>query len=735
MSEDKRKTLFVILSLTIVTLAVFWQVHNFSFTNYDDDSYVSKNKHVMMGFTFDNFLRTFTELHYYMWHPVTTLTNMLDYKLFGLNAGGHHLTNLFFHITNTLFLFGILKKMTSRIWPSAFAAALFALHPLNVESVAWVAERKNVTSTFFWMLTIAAYIRYVNSARLLNYLLVILSFILALMSKPSVVTLPFALLLLDYWPLNRTQIGIAGKINRQRWQQLVGEKILLFMLSAVSCVVTIVAQKSGDVLKLNEYFPLHVRLSNALVAYILYIGKMVYPANLAVFYPHPSSSLPVWQPIVSFLVLSAISIGAIRLARVYPYLPVGWFWFLGTLVPVIGLVQAGEQRMADRYAYVPLIGLFIIIAWGTSDLTARWKFQKIILGLSAILVIAVLSICTFFQTSHWCNSKTLFEHALKVTKQNHLAYNKVAYSLMEEGKYNEAINLIQQALRLKPYYVEALNNLGFSYTKLNRWQQAVEAYERAVTIRPRFANAQYNLGIAYLHLGRSIEAINAFKKATSSEPDYAEAYFFLGIIHTRLGYLNEAVKDFEQTVKIKPDFAQAHYYLGTVYGKLGRSDDEMKAYLQAIKIKPDYAEAQNNLGAVYHQLGRYDEAIQAFKRATAAKSDYVEAYNNLGIIFDQLGLFQEAANAYTNVVKIKPDDADAYNNLGTAYGRLNQPKEAIRAFEKAIRIRPDFVEAHYNLGVTSLVVGNKDSALKQYEILKKLDTEKAKNLLDLIQKN
>ena len=354
---------FIYLALAVITLVVFWQVRSFGFTNYDDNSYVSENKHVLAGFTFDNFLRTFTSLHYFMWHPLTTLTNMLDYKLFGLEAGGHHLTSLFFHIANTLLLFGVLKKGTGRIWPSAFAAALFALHPLNVESVAWISERKNVTSTFFWMLTIYAYIRYANSQRLSNYLLVIFMFCLALMSKPTVVTLPFVLLLLDYWPLNRVQIELTDKINIQRWRHLVGEKIPLFILSAVVCVITVIAQKSGDVLKMNEYFSFPVRLSNALVSYVLYIGKTIYPAHLAAFYPHPGNSLPMWQALASFFALAAISIGVTLAARRYPYLPVGWFWFLGTLVPVIGLVQAGEQRMADRYAYVPLIGLFIIIAW------------------------------------------------------------------------------------------------------------------------------------------------------------------------------------------------------------------------------------------------------------------------------------------------------------------------------------------------------------------------------------
>jgi tetratricopeptide (TPR) repeat protein len=430
------------------------------------------------------------------------------------------------------------------------------------------------------------------------------------------------------------------------------------------CVITVVTQESGDVLQWNKQIPFIVRLANALVSYVTYGGKMIYPTHLAVFYPHPGNTLPLWKPIISFVLLVAISAGLLYFGRRKPYLTVGWLWFLGTLVPVIGLVQAGGQAMADRYAYIPLIGLFIIVVWGATDLLQNWKYRRIILGALSIAVVLVLSVCTWAQTSHWRNSQTLFEHALKVTSGNYIACNNLGVTLLEQNKFDEAINLFNRALQIKPDHVEAYNNLGMAYGKLGWKQEEMEAYKQAIKIGSNHAETYCNLGSTLSQQGRCYEAIDAFKQA----------------------------------VKINPDLAQAYYGLGAAYGKIGRTQDEMDAYRKAIKINPLYYEAYTNLGVLYGQLGRFEEAI----------------------------------NNYLQAVKIKPEYADAYNNLGVAFGQLGRYQESIQAFRQAVHIKPNFAEAHCGLGISYLQAGDKDSALNQYEILKKLDMTQANKLLNLI---
>jgi len=506
-------TVYVIL--TAATFAVFWQVHSFEFTTCDDDRYVSENNHILTGLTLDNLAWAFKQSHSFMWHPITSISHMLDCQIFGLKAGGHHIVNLLFHIANTLLLFAVLRKMTGAFWKSAFVAAFFALHPLNVESVAWISERKNVLSAFFWMLTVAVYIRYAKNPKFANYLLVIFVFSLALMAKPITVTLPFALLLLDYWPLNRLQIG-----NKQQIFRLVGEKIPLFLLSAVLCVITIAAQGGSDALQLNKLLPFSVRLENALVSYVTYIGKMIYPSRLSVFYPHPGASLPLWEPIVSFILLAAVSAGLLYLGRRKPYLIAGWFWYLGTLVPVIGLMQAGAQAMADRYAYVPLIGLFIIIVWGISDIFAGWEYRKIVLSLSAIVIISALSICTWIQTTYWQDSISLFERNLKVISRNiPKTHYHLAKALAQKDKINEAVEHLREAVRLDNDWTAPMNSLAWFLAvrkdaAFYNPHKAVQLAQRACELTDYHDAAILDtLAVAYAAENRFSEAVDAAQKA------------------------------------------------------------------------------------------------------------------------------------------------------------------------------------------------------------------------------
>ena len=618
MPQQIRKTLVlsIYFALTVSALLVFWQVRNFDFIGYDDNNYVYENPHVLNGLTFDNIIWAFTTGHAANWHPLTWLSLMLDCQLFGPSPAGFHLTNLFFHIANTLLLFLVLKQLTNAIWQSAFVAALFALHPLHVESVVWVAERKDVLSTFFWLLAMLAYVRYVRQPNAARYLLVLLIFALGLMAKPMLVTLPFVLLLLDYWPFQR-------KISRR----LLAEKIPFFALSVISSVITFLVQRSSGAVSDIDTLSLNNRIANALLSYAEYMGKMLWPINLAAFYPfNPAASFPFWQTAACALLLLGISVFVVYLGRNQRYLFLGWFWFVVTLVPVIGIVQVGRQAYADRYTYIPYIGLFIMLAWSLPQLLSKWPQRKIALGLSMIIVLTTLGICAYRQTSHWKNSFTLFSHAIEVTQNNYIACNNLGAAYDDIGRWPEAIKSYNQAIIFNPNYLIAYNNIGNVYTKLGRYTEAIEVYKNAIRIKPDYAEAHYNLGIAYGNLGRNTEAIEAYKNAIRIRPNYAEAHFGLGFTYYKLGRYQESIKACKQAIKIKPDYAEAHNNLGVTYGKLGRLPEAIEAFKQAIKLKPDYIEAHKNLGVAYLVIGDKNSAMAEYNILKSLNS---EMANNL----------------------------------------------------------------------------------------------------------
>lgn len=522
MRDRNKHYLFLIyVALALATIIAFEPVRHNDFVNYDDQRYVTENPHVKAGITRESVVWAFTTPHFGMWHPLTSISNMLDCQLFGLDPFWHHLTNVLFHLANTLLLFGILKSMTGTVWSSAFVAAVFALHPLNVESVAWLAERKNVLSGFFWILTIAAYTRYAEHPSIGKYLLVVSIFSLGLMAKPTVVTLPFALLLLDWWPLGRFQLGSQSpnkalpqcesvKVRYQKsstWP-LVKEKIPLFILAAVLSVITFFTQQSVGAVFPVKHLPLDSRIANALVSYIRYIGKMIYPSSLAVFYPHPIDRLPLWQPIVCFMILAVVSAGIIYKARSRNYLAMGWLWYLGTLVPVIGLVQVGEQAMADRYTYLPSIGIYIMVAWGAAELLAKWRYRKTGLGLTACIVLAALLICTLTQVRYWQNNLTLFGHAVAVTENNYIMHNDYGAALHRKGRLDEALTQYKESLRIAPQYSRAQNNLGVVYLLKGKTEQAIACWNEALKYKPDNAEVINNL---------------AWVRATQENPNFCDS--------------------------------------------------------------------------------------------------------------------------------------------------------------------------------------------------------------------
>jgi hypothetical protein len=556
MPQQIKKTLVlsIYFALIVAALLVFWQVRNFNFINYDDGIYVSENPHVLNGLTVDNVIWAFTTGYANFWHPLTWLSYMLDGQLFGSNPAGYHFTNLFLHIANTLLLFLVLKQMTNALWQSAFVAALFALHPLHVESVAWVSERKDVLSAFFWMLTMLVYVRYVKKPNAARYLLVLLIFALGLMSKPMLVTLPFVLLLLDYWPLDR--------ISRLQWKilyNLILEKIPFVVLSVVFSVMAFFAQQSGGALTKFTELSLKFRIYNALISYVKYIEKMFYPGHLAPFYPHPYANVSVLYAVISAAVLLAVTILVIRLAKLHRYLVTGWFWYLGTLVPVIGIIQVGDFAMADRYTYITLTGLFIIIAWLLPELLAKLLSaspqRKIALGLSMVIVLTTLGICAHRQTSYWKDSFTLFSHAIEVTQNNWIAYYNLGAAYDKLGRHTEAIEDFSQAVRSKPDFEEAYNNLGVAFAGLGRWFEAIDAYNQAIKIKPDFEDAYLNLGVAYSALGRWPQAIDDYKQAIIISPNFEDAHYKLGVACLVIGDKNSAQAELNILKSLNSKFA------------------------------------------------------------------------------------------------------------------------------------------------------------------------------------
>jgi|WetSurMetagenome_2_1015567.scaffolds.fasta_scaffold76461_2 protein O-mannosyl-transferase len=515
----RNKAWIILISLTVITLLAFWQVKDCDFINFDDNVYITKNNLIQNGLTIDGIRWAFTTTHVANWHPLTWISHMLDIQLYGLNPRGHHLTNLLFHIANTLLLFLILNRMTQALWQSAIVATLFAIHPLHVESVAWVAERKDVLSTFFWMLTMGAYIFYVERPGLKRYLAVLVLFALGLMAKPMLVTLPFVLLLLDYWPLKRFKLARVPQGTGQptgpehSWQLLlpfIREKVPLFVLSLFSCIVTYFTQTAA--MASIEAFPLTIRVSNAFVSYLFYIDKMIWPTDLALLYPHPRE-WPGWLFLGAALPTITVTYLALRKAKLFPYLAVGWFWYLGTLVPVIGLVQVGSQTRADRYTYVPLIGLFIILAWGIPEIINGWRYRKAVLAAFSAFILLCLFFVTYTQVGYWQNSISLFDHTISVTNRNSVMYNNRGSVYLDSGDYSRAIKDFDKATEINRNYANPYYNRGMAYGKLGDHSRALEEFNTAIAINPKYDMAYYNRGMAYGQLGRSEKGYEDLKTA------------------------------------------------------------------------------------------------------------------------------------------------------------------------------------------------------------------------------
>lgn len=560
--------LFVSLVLVLLTLVVYWQVQNHEFILWDDQIFITENSHITTGLTQENIRWAFTTTYPDYWHPLPWLSHMLDYEIYGQNPKGHHFNNLLFHIANTLLLFFVFKRMTGRLWESAFIAALFGIHPIQVEPVAWVTERKDVLSGLFWMLTLGAYSLYAERAGIRRYLAFLLCFILGLMAKPMLVTIPFVLVLLDYWPLGR----FVRRPSRGKSVVLflILEKIPLFLLAVSSGAATYMGAESAGAVLTSNTLPIDFRIGNAVLSYVSYIGKMIWPSRLAYFYPLPVDGLSLWQVTISLLLLISITILSLLAARRLPFLIVGWLWYLGTLLPVVGFIQVGLQSMADRFAYLPLTGLYIMVAWGFPLILPKWRNRKAVLSLISCIVLSALSICTWFQLRHWKNSITLFEHALKVTPYNYVAHFHMANALVRQGSAKEAIFHYGEAITIKPDYVEVYHNLGALLAQQGEIDEAVKQFHTALRFNPNDAHAYYNLGNIFASRGELEKAELNYRSALQINVSDPRTHNNLGLVLMQQNKFEEALYHFSEALKINPEDQKAAHNMRAVNRMIGR---------------------------------------------------------------------------------------------------------------------------------------------------------------------
>ena len=667
-TQNRRAALAVCALLAVATLLLYWPATRNGFIAIDDHDYILDNTQVTAGLTWAGIAWAFTTGHASNWHPLTWVSHMADCQFFGLNPAGHHFVNILLHTVNSLLVFLLLRRMTGSLWRSAFVAAFFAWHPLHVESVAWASERKDVLSTLFWLLTMLAYVRYVELSKVQSpkskvlYALALVCFALGLMSKPMVVTLPFVLLLVDFWPLQRGWMdspdGESPNLFSLPWGKLILEKLPLFVLAGVASVVTFLVQRKAGAMTSLETLPLSTRVENAAIAYFQYISKTVLPVNLAAFYPYPfNRHPPVAIFVTAFVLLGLLSCLFLLCVRRRPYLAVGWFWFLGTLVPTIGLVQVGSQSMADRYMYIPSIGLFMAAIWGLVDFLSGWQFGRKILAVAGVVALAGCIVVTSFQIGYWHDSRALWTHAIDVTTGNYVAYNGLGGVFDEEHKP-----------------AEALTN-----------------YLISVQINPRYSEGEYNLGTAYLNQGDLGDAYTELSNSIKSDPDYAPAQNNLGETLMKMGKPDEAAARYLRAIQLAPDFAEAHYNYATLLAQQGKFPDAIGQFREAIRLKPKYAEAHGNLGVALMNANQPAAGLAEFTEAARLQPDKASAHFNLALALASQHETSNAIAEYRAAMRLDNNYAAACNNLAwllacDPHPELRDGKEAVRLAQRACEL-------------------------------------------------
>jgi tetratricopeptide (TPR) repeat protein len=654
----------VCIAISVATFAIYAQVLQFQFVDWDDPMYVYDNPHIAQGLTPASVRWAFSSGYASNWHPLTWISHMVDVELFGLqHPGGHHLVSVLLHVANSLLLLWLLTRMTGAFWPSALTVALFAVHPLRVESVAWVSERKDVLSGLFFMLTLLAYHGYTQRPTLRRYLLVFIALALGLMSKPMLVTVPFLLLLLDLWPLRRWELPA--------WppRRIVLDKLPLVGLVVASSWITVLVQKAGGSVVEAGVLSWGWRFVNAPVAYVMYALKTLCPTQLAFMYPHPANisgeSFGTWVllAIGASLPLALASVCVMRTVRRRPYFLVGWLWFLGMLLPVVGLIQVGNQAWADRYAYLPLVGLYLMFSWSVLRMIEVRPALRQAVIVALVVMFLILSVLSWRQVGVWRDNESLYVHALAVTKNNFVAHDMLGNVLRRSGRYQEAIGQFQQSLQIKQDYSRAGISLGAALQETGRANEALALYEHVLSFHPNSIDARNNLGLALNAVGRS----------------------------------QEAIRQFQEILRLKPDNGEAHYNLGFVLHGAGDIEQAAGYYQKALQLNPDHIKAHTNLAAILAGQGRHREAFWHYEQALRIKPDHVEAHNNWGVALANLGRPDEAARHYQQALRMNPDYAEAHNNLGLVYAGKGQLAEALKHFEHAVRLNPNYVDARENV--------------------------------------
>jgi tetratricopeptide (TPR) repeat protein len=710
--EDRQKRLILGLCLLLAAgiIAVYAQTAGFDFVDYDDQGNIRDNPKVPAGLTWDGIKWSFSTMYGSNWFPLIWLSFMLDRTIFGTWAGGFHLVNVALHIANSILLFWVLKRYTKALWASFFVAALFALHPLHVESVAWVTERKDTLSTLFWFLTMLAYLRYVEVPTAKRYVIVCVVFALGLMSKSMLVTLPLVLLLMDYWPLKR--LWPEEKIGGVAFGRLIWEKLPLFVLSAAASVVTFIAQQSTGAMMRLSSVPIEYRIANAFISYCEYLVRMLRPVGLAVFYPHPVKEISGLQITASLAVLAAITIVAILLRR-RRYLLVGWLWYLGTLVPVIGIVQVGGQAMADRYTYVPLIGIFIMLAWLAGDIVAQKRVRQVLAGMAGAAILGVLGVMTFVQVSYWHDTMSLFKHAAAVTKDNYVAHSIMGVRYAEKGQMEEAMKAFDIILKLTPKDGDTLYNVAKSLDVQGQTAKALEFYNRVLVLVPDDADTHGALALIEARNGNFDRAVELYKEGLSKKPDDGGLHGGLGSLYLQMGRVDEALTELEKAVKLKSD--------SVIYGNLGMAtllkgegDKAMEYFNKAVKLDPANAEAHYNLGNCYLSQNLSGKAVVEYEKAIKIKPKYTKAYGNLAVALARIGNIDEATINFRKVVELEPNNPDAKFNFANILVEKGAVDEAIIQLVAAIKLAPKDSLAHGALANLLLQKNEIELAVQEY---------------------
>jgi tetratricopeptide (TPR) repeat protein len=693
----------VCVFLALAVLIVFGQTARFDFVNYDDPEYVTENPVVQQGLSVKGVGWAFTHKQVANWIPLTTISHELDCQVFGLRPGGHHMVNVLLHAANAVLLFLVLRAMTGGLWRAAAVAALFAVHPLRAESVAWVSERKDVLSGFFFLLAVGAYVRWTRKPSRAGYVAVMLLFVLGLLAKSMVATLPFVLLLLDYWPLGRMsgignrewRIGNSeGGAGTPFWG-LVREKIPLFAIAGGASVLA--ALVPGLVVRGHQMSFLE-RLGNALVSYVVYLRQMVFPAGLANLYPFAPNGEPLWKAAGAFVVLAGISAWVVLWRRRQPCLLVGWLWYLGMLAPVIGIIPiSADAAHADRYTYLPEIGLAVAGTWALADWSAGWKRRRVILGGLMAAALGILTLWGHVQTSYWQDTKTLWSRALDCDANNSSAHDSVGFALYQEGQLDKAIAHYKEALAIRPDFARAYCDLGAALLAKGDLAGAVAQNRKALELDRNYVDAHVNLGVALAKNGRSQEALEQYRRALEIKPGAAEAHVDMALTLLSLGRVEEAVAECRKALEIKPNFDKAFCNLGNALLVRGDLAEAIRAYRKALEFKPDYTEARQNLGRALLRDGDFDGALACFQRNPGVTQDSFATWNTLGGDFLRKKNLIEAIVCYRQALKVAPNSAVAWADLGLASYQNGETRQAVDSWERALQLNPNQLNVQNSL--------------------------------------